>query len=152
GGGPVLHPTVAAARRRVRASPLPPGHLEPCPRPALVAPGRARRGGGARGHAQRLRGRRAAAGGPAGPQLADRLWAGRYGGGGVAGVDVPAPAHTAGGPGTGPFVKEGFVRKEDCVEMFKRIPEVMHPQVNLALRNGFVLSVDAVARFEPEYL
>jgi len=44
------------------------------------------------------------------------------------------------------------VRKEDCVEMFKRIPEVMHPQVNLALRNGFVLSVESVARFEPEYL
>lgn len=44
------------------------------------------------------------------------------------------------------------MRKEDCVEMFQRIPEVMHPQVNLALRNGFVLSVETVARFEPEYL
>lgn len=44
------------------------------------------------------------------------------------------------------------MRKEDCVEMFQRIPEEMHPQVNLALRNGFVLSVETVARFEPAYL
>lgn len=44
------------------------------------------------------------------------------------------------------------MRKEDCQELFKRIPESMHPQVNLTLRNGFVLSVEAIARFEPEYL
>lgn len=44
------------------------------------------------------------------------------------------------------------MRKEDCQELFKRLPEVMHPQVNLALRNGFVLSVESVARFEPAYL
>jgi hypothetical protein len=36
--------------------------------------------------------------------------------------------------------------------MFARIPAAMHAQVNLALRNGFVLSVETVARFEPTYL
>lgn len=44
------------------------------------------------------------------------------------------------------------MRKEECQELFKRIPDVMHPQVNLALRNGFVLSVESVARFEAAYL
>ena len=44
------------------------------------------------------------------------------------------------------------MRKEDCLELFKRIPDVMHPQVNLTLRNGFVLSVESVARFESAYL
>lgn len=44
------------------------------------------------------------------------------------------------------------MRREDCVEMFKRIPESSHPQVNLVLRNQFVLSVDVVVRFEPTYL
>ncbi|MBA4066077.1 MAG: hypothetical protein C0501_20630 [Isosphaera sp.] len=44
------------------------------------------------------------------------------------------------------------MRKDDCVEMFKRIPGEMHQQVNLMLRNGFVVSVETVARFEPHYL
>ncbi|AMV29829.1 hypothetical protein VT84_35880 [Gemmata sp. SH-PL17] len=44
------------------------------------------------------------------------------------------------------------MRREDCVELFKRIPETSHPQVNLVLRNQFVLSVDSVVRFEPTYL
>jgi hypothetical protein len=44
------------------------------------------------------------------------------------------------------------VRKEDCVDLFKRIPEETHAQVNLVLRNCFVLSVDVVIRFEPTYL
>jgi hypothetical protein len=44
------------------------------------------------------------------------------------------------------------VRREDCMEMFQRIPEGMHPQVNLVLRNSFVLSVDTVARFEETYI
>lgn len=44
------------------------------------------------------------------------------------------------------------MRREDCVEMFKRIPESYHPQVNLVLRNCFVLSVDVVVRYEPTYL
>jgi hypothetical protein len=36
--------------------------------------------------------------------------------------------------------------------MFKKIPEEMHPQVNLILHNMFVLSVETVARFESTYL
>ncbi|MBN9121783.1 MAG: hypothetical protein J0I06_22025 [Planctomycetes bacterium] len=44
------------------------------------------------------------------------------------------------------------MRREECVELFKRIPEAYHPQVNLVLRNQFVLSVDVVIRFEPAYI
>ena len=44
------------------------------------------------------------------------------------------------------------MRREDVMEMFKRVPEEMHPQVNLILRNSFVLTVEAVARFEANYL
>ena len=44
------------------------------------------------------------------------------------------------------------MRREDCVELFKRIPEQSHPQINLVLRNQFVLSVDSVVRFEPTYI
>lgn len=44
------------------------------------------------------------------------------------------------------------MRREDCVEMFKRIPETSHPQINLVLHNQFVLSVDVVVRYEPTYL
>lgn len=44
------------------------------------------------------------------------------------------------------------MRKEDCVDMFKRIPEEMHPQVNLVFHNAFVVSVEVVVRFEPNYL
>jgi hypothetical protein len=44
------------------------------------------------------------------------------------------------------------MRREDCEEMFKRIPEEMHPQVNLILRNSFVVSVDMIARYEATYL
>ena len=44
------------------------------------------------------------------------------------------------------------MRREDCVEMFGKIPEGMHPQVNLVLRNGFCLSVSMVARYEETYV
>lgn len=44
------------------------------------------------------------------------------------------------------------MRREDCMEMFERIPEDMHAQVNLVLRNRFVLSVGTVARFEESYV
>lgn len=44
------------------------------------------------------------------------------------------------------------MRREDCVDLFKRIPEASHPQINLVLHNQFVLSVDVVVRFEPAYL
>jgi hypothetical protein len=44
------------------------------------------------------------------------------------------------------------VRREDCMDMFNRIPGDMHAQVNLVLRNRFVLSVAIVARFEETYV
>lgn len=44
------------------------------------------------------------------------------------------------------------MRREDCVEMFKRVPEGMHAYVNLVMRNQAVISVDIVVRFEPMYL
>lgn len=44
------------------------------------------------------------------------------------------------------------MRREECVDLFKRVPEAYHPQMNLVLRNQFVLSVDMVVRFEPTYL
>jgi len=45
------------------------------------------------------------------------------------------------------------MRKEDCLDLLtKRIPEDYHPQVNFCLRNGMVLSMDAVARFEDNYV
>lgn len=44
------------------------------------------------------------------------------------------------------------MRREECVELFKKIPEAYHPQVNLILRNSFMLTVDVVVRFEPNYI
>jgi hypothetical protein len=44
------------------------------------------------------------------------------------------------------------MRREECVELFKRIPEAYHPQVNLVLRNQYMLSVDVVVRLEPTYI
>ena len=44
------------------------------------------------------------------------------------------------------------MRRDECVELFKRVPELYHPQMNLVLSNGFVLSVDLVVRFEPLYM
>ncbi len=44
------------------------------------------------------------------------------------------------------------MRREECVELFKRIPESSHAQINLVLRNQAVLAVDTVARFEPHYI
>ena len=44
------------------------------------------------------------------------------------------------------------MRREDLLELFKRIPERMHQYVNLVMRNQTVLAVDVVARFEPTYL
>ena len=42
--------------------------------------------------------------------------------------------------------------KEDCVEMFERIPPDMLQSVNLVLRNAYVVSVETVVRFEETYL
>ena len=44
------------------------------------------------------------------------------------------------------------MRREDCMELFERIPEGMHAQVNLVLRNGFSLAVSMVARYEDTYV
>jgi hypothetical protein len=44
------------------------------------------------------------------------------------------------------------MRREECVELFKTIPETYHAQVNLVMRNQAIISVDAVARFEPMYI
>jgi hypothetical protein len=45
-----------------------------------------------------------------------------------------------------------MMRREDCIDMFKRVPEDQHPYMNLVLRNSFVLSVAMVARFEETYI
>ncbi|MBX9625736.1 MAG: hypothetical protein K2X82_18195 [Gemmataceae bacterium] len=44
------------------------------------------------------------------------------------------------------------MRRDDCVELFKRIPEESHPQVNVILRGQGMITVDTVAGFEPGYL
>ena len=44
------------------------------------------------------------------------------------------------------------MRREDCVEMLKRIPERFHPQVCVVMQNRSVVTVDLVFRFEPTYL
>ena len=44
------------------------------------------------------------------------------------------------------------MRREDCVELFKMIPEQFHAQVNLILRGQGMITVDVVVRFEPTYI
>ena len=44
------------------------------------------------------------------------------------------------------------MRREECVELFKRIPEPLHAQVNLVMRLRSVIAVDIVVRFEPTYM
>jgi hypothetical protein len=44
------------------------------------------------------------------------------------------------------------MRKEDCVDMLQRIPVDSHSQVNFILRNGHILSVDTLVRFEATYI
>ena len=44
------------------------------------------------------------------------------------------------------------MRREDCVELFNKIPEHYHAQVNLILRGQGMITVDSVVRFEPTYL
>ena len=44
------------------------------------------------------------------------------------------------------------MRREDCVDMFKRVPELSHAYMNVVMRNQSVLAVDLVVRFEPTYL
>ena len=44
------------------------------------------------------------------------------------------------------------MQKDVCVDVFKRIPEETHAQVNLVLRNCFVVAVEVVVRFEESYM
>lgn len=44
------------------------------------------------------------------------------------------------------------MRKEDCLDLFKRIPEESHAQVNLILQNGLMLTIEAIVRFESAYM
>src|SRR5215212_9966315 len=44
------------------------------------------------------------------------------------------------------------MRREDCVDMFKRVPEPSHAYMNVVMRNQSVLAVDAMVRFEPTYM
>lgn len=44
------------------------------------------------------------------------------------------------------------MRREDCEELFSKIPEHYHAQVNLILRGQGMITVDCVVRFEPTYL
>lgn len=44
------------------------------------------------------------------------------------------------------------MRREDCVDLFKKIPEHYHAQVNLILRGQGMITVDCVVRFEPSYM
>ena len=43
------------------------------------------------------------------------------------------------------------MRREECVEVFGRIPPLFHPQINLVMRNCQVIAVDIAVRFEPNY-
>jgi hypothetical protein len=44
------------------------------------------------------------------------------------------------------------MRREDCVDLFTRIPEAYHAQINLILRGQGMITVDVLIRFEPHYL
>lgn len=44
------------------------------------------------------------------------------------------------------------MRREDCVELFEKIPPGYHAQVNLILRGQGMITVDVVIRFEPHYV
>jgi hypothetical protein len=44
------------------------------------------------------------------------------------------------------------MRKEDCLEIFDKIPAAIHAQTNLVLKNACILAIDAIARFEDNYI
>ncbi len=44
------------------------------------------------------------------------------------------------------------MRREECLDIFQKLPEPLHSFVNLVLVNQYVIAVDAIARFEPHYL
>lgn len=44
------------------------------------------------------------------------------------------------------------MRREDCVEVFGRIPESIHASTNIVLKNAVQIAIDTVIRFEPSYI
>ncbi len=44
------------------------------------------------------------------------------------------------------------MRRDDCEDLFKRIPQGYHPQINLILRGQGMITVDVLVRFEPHYV
>ena len=44
------------------------------------------------------------------------------------------------------------MRREDCVELFGKIPQVYHAQINLILRGQGMITVDVLIRFEEHYV
>ncbi len=44
------------------------------------------------------------------------------------------------------------MRREDCEELFAKIPQVYHAQLNLILRGQGMITVDVLVRFEPHYV
>ena len=44
------------------------------------------------------------------------------------------------------------MRREDCEELFQKIPRDYHPQINLILRGQGMITVDVLIRFEPQYV
>ena len=44
------------------------------------------------------------------------------------------------------------MRREDCVELFEKIPQGYHAQLNLILRGQGMITVDVLIRFEPHYV
>lgn len=44
------------------------------------------------------------------------------------------------------------MRREDCAELFDKIPKADHPQINLILRGQGMITVDVLIRLEPTYV
>jgi hypothetical protein len=44
------------------------------------------------------------------------------------------------------------MRREDCEELFQKIPRDYHPQINLILRGQGMITVDVLIRFESNYV
>ena len=44
------------------------------------------------------------------------------------------------------------MRREECLEMFSVIPDKLHPQINLVMRNQASIAIDAAVRYEQSYV
>lgn len=44
------------------------------------------------------------------------------------------------------------MRREDCEDLFQKIPRDYHPQINLILRGQGMITVDVLIRFESHYV